>query len=153
MSMKCRDIMHTVVHIAAENDSVRRIGELMRDENVGFVPIVDEDERVIGVITDRDLVTRILADDRPVATPIRHVMTEDVVLCHVDDDLGVAEEKLAKSRKERIIVVDGDGHVAGVISMSDLSQTEDPVRVGKLFKTILRREAKGPRIVIARSRT
>jgi CBS domain-containing protein len=142
--MKCNTAMHSVIHTADENDSARRVAELMRDENIGFVPVIDADDRVIGVVTDRDLVTRILADDRPGSTPVRHVMTEDVILCHIDDDLGVAEEKLAKSRKERVIVVDSDGHLAGVISMSDLSQTEDPVLVGKLFKSILRREAKGP---------
>jgi len=118
--MRCRDIMRTDVrHLIAE-DSIRTAAEVMRDAGVGFLPVVDSASSVIGVITDRDLVVRALADGRSPETAVSVVMTDEVVACMPDDDIRVAAARLARMKRSRVVVVDERGTLAGVISLSDV---------------------------------
>lgn len=108
-----------VRHLIAE-DSIRTAAEVMRDAAVGFLPVVDSASSVIGVITDRDLVVRALADGRSSDTAVSVVMTDEVVACMPDDDIRVAAARLARMKRSRVVVVDERGALAGVISLSDV---------------------------------
>ena len=102
----------------SEELSVEACARMMRDNHVGFVPVVDGRGQVVGVVTDRDLAVRVLAEDLPAETPVGEVMTRDVRICRFDDDVESAERKMASTRKSRLVVTDDGGRCVGVISRS-----------------------------------
>jgi CBS domain-containing protein len=97
----------------------------MRDKNVGFLPVCDESKKAIGSITDRDLAIRVLANGGQTATPVRDVMTREVVSCRPDDDVSVAARLMEEQHKSRVMCLDQDGRLAGVLSLSDIAQFGD----------------------------
>jgi CBS domain-containing protein len=126
--MNCRDVMKTFVYNCDEDAPVAECARLMRDRNVGFIPVLDDERQVAGVVTDRDLVVRVLAAGRTAQTPVSEVMTHDVRVCRPDDDLRLAEQKMAEARKSRLVVVDDRGRCVGVISLSDVAQADSRAR-------------------------
>lgn len=113
----------------------------MRDENIGFLPVMDSDDAVIGVITDRDIVVRAnvgAVDPRRVLAG--EVMSRDVIACRPTDAIEVAERKMRDRRVSRILVLDGDETVVGVISLSDIAQYDSPGRVGRTLQAIAERK-------------
>jgi CBS domain-containing protein len=141
--MQCKDAMKTNVISCRERDSAARCASVMAKNGIGFVPVVDENDRVVGVVTDRDLVVRVLARQQPENTPVENVMSRDVVGCAPDDSLARAERLLAESRKSRIVISDEWGRLVGILSLADVAQLEDSSRAGDLLKKITRREATG----------
>jgi CBS domain-containing protein len=139
--MLCRDVMKSAVSRGHEADTVTACARMMRDQNIGFVPIVDADDQVVGLVTDRDLVLRVLAAELPGATPVSEVMTRDVRVCHPDERIQMAEKKMAETRKSRLVVVDEGGRCLGVISLSDIAQVESRRRAGGVLQAVTRREA------------
>ena len=140
--MKCREVMRTPVLTCRETDSVAMCARLMRDHDVGFVPIVDRWRRLVGVLTDRDLALRVLAEGVPLKSPVSSVMTGGVlVTCGADDDLAIAEARMSRGQKSRIVVVDDGQYVAGVISLSDISQVEQTLHGGRVLQAVTRRES------------
>ena len=144
--MRCLDVMKTDVASCLEALTVRACAEMMRDNGVGFVPVVDAERQVVGVVTDRDLALRVVANDLPAETPVGHVMTRDVRICHPDDDLREAAWKMSSARKSRLVVADEQGHCVGVISLSDVVQA-DSRRAGAVLRAVTGREAPAPVVV------
>jgi CBS domain-containing protein len=139
--MRCRDVMRTEVARCSETLSVQACAQMMRDNQIGFLPVLDADKQVVGVVTDRDLAVRVLAEDLPAATPVGRVMTRDVRICRPDDDLETAEWKMASTRKSRLVVADDEGRCVGVISLSDVAQADSRDRAGGVLRAVTRREA------------
>jgi CBS domain-containing protein len=139
--MLCRDVMKTEVARSRETLSVRECAQMMRDNKIGFLPVVDAGEQVVGVVTDRDLALRVLAEDLPGATPVDRIMTRDVRICRPDDDIETAEWKMASTRKSRLVVADDQGRCIGVISLSDVAQADSRDRAGGVLRAVTRREA------------
>lgn len=139
--MLCHEIMSKEVWTCHASESAQRCAEVMLEQDVGFVPVVDALGRAIGVVTDRDLVLEVLAAKRPPSTTLEHIMSKRVVSCREGDALEAAEELLARAQKSRIIVVDDEDRVTGVISLADISLAETSERTGRLLETIARREA------------
>jgi CBS domain-containing protein len=139
--MRCGDVMKTEVARCTETTSVRDCAQTMRDKRIGFLPVVDTDGQVVGVVTDRDLALRVLAAELPDATPVGRVMTRDVRVCRPADDLETAEWKMASTRKSRLVVVDDAGRCVGVISLSDVAQADSRDRAGGVLRAVTRREA------------
>jgi len=139
--MRCRDVMERVVSRCHESLTVQTCAQMMRDENIGFMPVLDLEKQVVGVVTDRDLALRVLAEDLPPTTPVGDVMTRDVRICRPDDDLRTAEAKMASTRKSRLVVADEQGRCVGVISLSDIAQADSRARAGGVLRAITRREA------------
>jgi CBS domain-containing protein len=138
-AMRCRDVMLTFVYRCEPSFTAAECARLMRDERIGFVPVVDNTEKVIGVVTDRDLAIKVLATGKPSSTPVGEVMSSaGLVTCRADDDLQAAEEKMARTKKGRILVLDEAGHCVGVISLSDIARVEEPRRSGDLFRRVRR---------------
>jgi CBS domain-containing protein len=113
----------------------------MREQNIGFVPVVDDQDKLCGTVTDRDLTLRIVADGHDPNTPLSDAVTPYVVTCHADHDLREAEQKMASAKKSRIICVDEDGRIAGVISLSDVAQAEEATQTARVLAEITKREA------------
>jgi CBS domain-containing protein len=141
--MQCKDVMKAPVITCREHDTVAKCARLMAENGIGFLPVLDGDHELLGVVTDRDLATRVLGGQKPPSASVGEVMTHNVVHCSTTDSLAIAERLLADSRKARLVLLDPSGKVAGVLSLADIGQVEDAERAGRLFKRVTRREATG----------
>jgi CBS domain-containing protein len=112
----------------------------MRELNVGFVPVCQGNGVVVGVLTDRDIAIRVVAEGRPPDTKVEDVMSEDLVACLPQADIGEAERLMRAYQVNRILLIDDDARLAGVISITDLAQVEDARKVGQVFGEISGRE-------------
>lgn len=112
----------------------------MRDENIGFVPICGDGGRVIGAVTDRDIVVRLAADNGSLATPLGNVMSPSLLVCKAKDDLSLIEKRMGDERKARVVCVDDSGRPIGIISLSDIAQHEEGSRAGTQLRSITQRE-------------
>lgn len=140
--MKCEEVMWTLVFKCDEHTTVAQCAQLMREEELGFLPVLDANHVVVGVLTDRDLAVRVLAQELPPSTPARDVMTHGPFLtCLPDDDVHELEQRMAESRKSRALVNEADGSLIGVISLSDIAQREpSAARTGRLLREMTRRQ-------------
>ena len=140
--MRCEEIMKRDVECVAPADTVQVAAQRMRDVNIGFLPVCDSSRKVLGAITDRDIVLRIVADGRPPTTAVGDVMTREVVACRPGDDVRRAEELMGKQHKSRMIVADEEWRLLGVISLSDIAQVEDASSASQTMKQVTEREAR-----------
>jgi CBS domain-containing protein len=143
--MRCRDVIDRKVVVCDEDATVADCARLMKEHGIGFLPVVDGGDQVSGVVTDRDLALRVLAEGRSADTPVRAVMTRDVRVCHPWDSLRDAERRMAEVRKSRLVVVDEDGHCLGVISLADVAQADTRPLAGHVLYELTRREVPAPR--------
>ena len=123
--MQVNDVMTKDVAVAGIGSTVRDVAGIMRIEDCGFVPVLDEG-RLAGVVTDRDLVVRCLADASPVGSvgelPIAGVMTsDDLATIAPDERLATAAHMMALRQVRRLVVMQ-DGSIAGVLTLGDLEQ-------------------------------
>ena len=120
--MRARDIMTRDPQCCRREDTARRAAEIMRDQDCGVIPVVDESRRVIGIVTDRDLAIRIIASGKSVDTRLNEVMTPGAKCCSADDDLRDVEHKMAELQVRRIPICDAGGRVLGIISQADIAR-------------------------------
>ena len=139
--MYVRDVMKKTVVTCKEKDSLKHCADLMRDWKIGMLAVVDGKEQLVGILTDRDLVVRGIAESHPLTAEARSIMTKRLITCRQEDELWFAEERMAAERKSRIVVVDGNRHPVGVISLSDIPMAEEGPRAGELLQQISRRES------------
>jgi CBS domain-containing protein len=139
--MKCEDVMLTLIFKASLHSTVAECAQLMRDEELGFLPVLDEQFKVVGVVTDRDLATRVVAEHKPSSTNVTEVMSQGPFLsCEPEDELEELERRMAREKKARALVKAPDGSLLGIISLSDIAQAENSVeRTGRLLKEVTRR--------------
>lgn len=139
--MRCHEIMHRRVLTVRETDTVALLSRTMHDENVGFVPVLDGDDVVVGIVTDRDVVVRacVGATD-PRAVLVGSIMSRGVVSCSPMDPVDDVERTMRERRISRVVVLEDDGSIAGVLSLSDIAQYEPPARVGRTLQAIVERK-------------
>ena len=137
--MLCKEIMKSAIECVSPTDTAEVAAQRMRDHNIGLLPVCDE-LKVIGMLTDRDIATRLVAENQPASTPVRELMTPDVVACRSSDSIEHAEELMGLFRVGRILCVDEDGSLVGLISLSDVAEYESSARVAKTLKDITLRE-------------
>ena len=141
--MLCLDLMKTEIETFREGDSVQDVARRMREVNIGFAPVCGADGRPVGTLTDRDIALRVCAEDRSAsATRAGEVMTREAVTCHEGDPIEEAERLMARHRKSRIMVVDDEGRLVGVISLSDVVDEEDDDRAAETMRIISEREVR-----------
>ena len=144
--MQCAELMRTDVQTVSEGHSLRQAAERMAVANVGFLPVCDESGKVLGTVTDRDIVIRaVAAGSSPENARVGDVMTREVVSCRPEDDLDLAEQAMAQHQVSRILITDDGGILSGVISLSDLAENEPSQRAGEVLRDIAAREA--PRFI------
>jgi len=131
--MLCEDIMKRDIECVSPADSVEDAARVMRDENLGFLPVCDQSNQVLGTITDRDVAVRAVAEGLPGATPVEDVMTGEVVACSPKDGIEIALQLMAENHKSRIMCLDEEGRLVGVISLSDIAQL---AQIGEASETL-----------------
>jgi len=120
----CRDVMTPEPTCCQASDSIVRVAQLMKTEDVGAVPVVESssNRRLVGMVTDRDIVVKGLAAGRSVEnSTVKEVMTTDVVTCREDDDVDKAVARMAEKKVRRVPVLDGNGTVRGIIAQADIA--------------------------------
>jgi CBS domain-containing protein len=117
--MKVRDIMSTDVVTVTKQDNVFEIAQKMKQNDIGFIPVV-EGRKLVGVVTDRDLVIRGLAEKRSGSTAVEEVMSTDVVTVTPDMSVDEAAKLMADDKVRRLPVVD-NGELVGVVAIGDLA--------------------------------
>jgi len=119
--MKVREIMSSHVVQIADDASLVRAAQKMQSADVGILP-VQQDNKTIGLITDRDIVVRaISAALDPETTHVQEVMTPEVLCCSEDDEIETAEQMMEENKVHRLVVLDSDNLVVGIISLGDLA--------------------------------
>jgi len=140
--MRCEEIMKKKVEYVRPSDTVQTAAQKMRDCGVGFLPVCDESQHVLGVVTDRDITIRAVADNHQASsTNVEAIMSKELVSCKKDDDISKAQELMAQHQKSRICCVDDDGKLIGVISLSDIAQYETAEKASETLKQVASRES------------
>jgi CBS domain-containing protein len=142
MATTCRDVMKTELECCEADQTAQYAAQEMRDGNLGFLPICDESKHVLGVVTDRDLAIRLVADNLPASTKISQLMTREVVGVRPTDPLSRARELMESRKKSRMLVLDQDDKLVGVISLSDLVQAEGDSEAASAVRGVTSREAR-----------
>jgi CBS domain-containing protein len=130
IAMKVHDAMTPSVLLASPDWSIREAARAMADQDIGALP-VGNDERLVGMITDRDIAVRAVAQGLGPDTPVRDVMSSEPVLyCHEDDDLEDVARNMGSVQVRRLPVVNRDKRLVGIIALSDLAHREDAKTMG-----------------------
>jgi CBS domain-containing protein len=134
--LKCSEIMTTNVQTASRDTSLRDASVMMRDGDMGAVPVVDGG-RLVGIVTDRDIVVRGLAEGKTADSSLGEVMSTDLVTVSPDSFVFEAIRLMGDKQIRRIPVADADGTLAGIISMADVAlQTEDELEIAEAIEEI-----------------
>jgi len=134
--MRCSEIMTRDVRTATRETTLRDVAVMMRDGDMGSVPVVD-DGRLIGIVTDRDIVVRCVADGRDTSTPVSEAMTTEIFSVKPDDFAFEAVRLMGDKQVRRVAVVSEDGKLAGIISMADVAlETEDELEIAETLEEI-----------------
>lgn len=135
-----RDVMTKNPVCATPDDDVAKVARLMRDNDIGPVPIIESttSKRLVGIVTDRDLALKVVAEGRdPSTTRVRDVMTEDVVTCRADDEVEDTLQAMSKNQLRRILVVDENDMLVGIIAQADIAtRMNEPEKTGEVVKEI-----------------
>jgi CBS domain-containing protein len=124
--LNAREIMTRNVKSAQLDSSLREVARIMKDEDCGVVPVVDKQGRLRGLITDRDLVIRTLAEGRPPDTlHARDIMTDDVEVVTPDEDIHSIIALMGRRQVRRVPVVERDDRLVGIIAMADIATRAD----------------------------
>ncbi len=128
------------VFTATPKSSIATVAETMRREGIGFLPLVDAQQHVVGVVTDRDIAIRGFTRGLPPETPVEHVMTTDLVTCRIDEALAVAEARMIEHRKWRLLVVNEQRQLMGILTLVDLAHAAGPFKAGLLLRQLVDRD-------------
>ena len=137
---KCDEVMTKNPVCCLPNDMVTKVALLMKLENVGSIPVIENDltNKLVGIVTDRDLALKIVAEGlNAKSTKVEAVMTRKVVTCHAGDDLQKALDAMAEHQLRRIPVVDNDKKVVGIIAQADMAtRVDQPEKIAEMVKEI-----------------
>ena len=121
--MKVREVMTTGVECIAPDTTLQEAAMKMKKLDVGFLPVCQND-RLVGTVTDRDIVIRGVTEGRSPSTHAQDVMTEDIFYCHDDEDVNACADYMREKEVRRLLVLNEDKRLVGVISLGDLSKVE-----------------------------
>ena len=134
--MKVREIMTSNVECLSPEASLQEIAQEMKSLDVGFIPICEND-RLVGTVTDRDIVIRAVADGIDINTcKAREIMSREVVYAFEEDDVKSVAEKMRDKDVRRILILDKAKRLVGVVSIGDISKVEEKVS-GKTLHDII----------------
>lgn len=134
--MKIKEIMTPEVEVLSPATSIQEAAAKMKELDVGCLPVCDG-ERVVGMLTDRDVTTRFVAQGLDFSgTTASDVMTRDVVYCFEDDDVEKAEAVMKQHQIRRLIVLDSQKRLAGIVSLSDIALEHGRAPGGDVLKTV-----------------
>jgi CBS domain-containing protein len=123
--MRIQDAMTKDVHIIAPHQTVREAAGRMAEIDAGALPVAEND-RLVGMITDRDIAVRGVAQGKGPETPVRDVMSPEVCYCFEDQELDEVAANMADVKIRRLPVVNRDKRLVGIVSLADIALADDP---------------------------
>ena len=119
---KIGDVMTSDVQLARPGQPIREAAELMARADVGSLPVSDND-RLVGMVTDRDLALRAVAMGLGADTPVSEVMTSDIKYCHDHEDVASVAKNMAELGIRRLPVVNAEKRLVGIVALSNIAQS------------------------------
>jgi CBS domain-containing protein len=133
---RCREIMTSSVRTATPETPLREVAAMMRDGDVGSLPVVDSG-RLVGIVTDRDIVVRAIADGNDSSAPVSEAMTTEIFSVRPDDFVFEAIRLMGDKQVRRIPVVGESGELAGIIAIADIAlEMEDEREIAETLEEI-----------------
>ena len=134
--MKIAEIMTPKVRLASPEQTVEEAAKAMAEADAGALP-VGENDRLIGVVTDRDIVVRGVANGKGGKTKIRDVMTKEVKYCFDDEDVEDVAENMAEHRLRRMLVLNREKRLVGLVSIGDIALSAEAEVIGDALRSCL----------------
>lgn len=136
--VRCRDIMTAKVSTASGEMTLAQIAQMMRDGDIGVLPVVEsETNKLVGIVTDRDVVVRAVAENKDAETPVSEVMTTELYTAQPDDFAFAAIRTMGERQVRRIPIVDEQGVLQGIVSMADVAlEMEDEREIAETLEEI-----------------
>jgi CBS domain-containing protein len=136
MATRAADIMTKDVTAIREDETVREAAERLASDDIGVLPIVDDNKNLKGILTDRDIVVHVIARGKdPASTRARDLEQGEVITLRPDDSIEHAADLMAQHKVRRLPVVDG-GHILGMVSQADVVKAVAPEKAGHMVTTI-----------------
>jgi predicted transcriptional regulator len=133
--MKVSEVMTAQVASAQPTSTIRSVGKMMSDVDTGAIPVV-EDGRIVGLVTDRDIVLRAVAENGNLDDAVSSIMTDAVQTIGEEDSVADAVGKMASLKIRRLLVVNDSGRMVGIVSLGDISKDYGAKQVGKTLEDI-----------------
>jgi CBS domain-containing protein len=136
--MQLRQIMTPDPECISPDDTLQEAARRMRDLDVGPLPVCGADDRLAGMITDRDIIVRAVAEGKdPRSTPVREAMTGEVIACFEDQDVREAARTMQERQVRRLVVLDRDKRLVGIVSLGDLAtEAGDREKAGAVLQDV-----------------
>ena len=128
--MKVKQAMTSEVRVASPDQTIREAARLMAELDAGALPVAEND-RLVGMITDRDIAVRAVAEGLPADTPVSEIMSHEVLYCFEDQQLDDVARNMGQVQVRRLPVVNRDKRLVGIVSFADLARSEQPTTVGR----------------------
>jgi CBS domain-containing protein len=124
--MKVKNVMTANVRTCFTSDNLATAAQLMWEHDCGCVPVLNEQARVVGVVTDRDICMAAFFQGAPMSEiKVSNVMSRQLFVCSSDDDLSAAENTMSEKKVRRLPVLDKQGRLVGLLSLSDIARRAD----------------------------
>lgn len=133
--MKVSEAMTAQVATASPKTTIAEVARTMAQIESGAVPVMD-DGKVVGLITDRDIVIRVVAKGGALDGPVSEVMSDGIESCNEDDNVADAAAKMGSHQIRRLVVLNDRGGLAGILSLGDIAQDYGAKAVGKTLEEI-----------------
>ena len=134
--MQIKDIMSRDVILASPRQTIREVAQVMADRDIGYLPVGDQD-RIVGMVTDRDIVVRGLAAGKGPDAKLGDIMTEDVKYCFEDEDVDHVVKNMGDNQVRRLPVMNRQKRLVGIVTLADAALEHDPVVVGEAFLRVV----------------
>jgi CBS domain-containing protein len=145
MGPKVREVMTDRPRCVTLETPISEVAQLMESEDIGSLPVLEGDQ-LAGMITDRDIVVRAIAQGKdPRGMPVREVASRELVTVYADDDLSNALEKMASQQVRRLPVVDEENRLVGILAQADVALEVKEKAVGEMVEEISKSPT-GPRL-------
>lgn len=137
---KCNEVMTKNPFCCLPNDTVVKVAQLMKSKEIGSIPVIENEEtnKLVGIVTDRDLALKVVAEGHdPQTAKVEDVMSRKVVTCRDDEDTRKVLDAMSKHQLRRIPVVDKDNRIVGIIAQADVAtRVNDTRKTAALVKGI-----------------
>ena len=133
--MKISEVMTSDVQTIGPDESAQAAARFMLNNDAGSIPVTDGD-RLIGMITDRDIAVRGVAKGYGPDTPVRELMTDDIICARADDSVEDVASKMSEAQVRRLPVIDEDERLCGIVSLGDLSRQSDNETAGQALEGV-----------------
>ena len=137
--MRAQDVMTSDPACCSPESTAREAARMMRENDCGCVPVVEgQSKRVVGVVTDRDIACRGVAEGKGPETPVREIMSKDPQCCHPGDDIAGVEQIMMRAQVRRVPVVDAKGNCVGMIAQADLALNDEAANDSEIGRVVER---------------